>query len=57
MPGEGRQPPEGGLSVPSCIKCEDVRSVSDQRLLRQMGTVSPATLSEVERRLRFLLGL
>ncbi len=43
--------------MPSCIKCEDVRSVSDQRLLRQMGTVSPATLSEVERRLRFLLGL
>src|SRR3712207_1723966 len=36
-------PPEGGLSVPSYIKCEDVRSLSHQRLLRLMGTVSVAT--------------
>jgi mRNA interferase MazF len=50
-------PPEGGLSVPSQIKCEDVRSISDQRLIRLMGTVSPATMSAVEQRLRDILGL
>ncbi len=50
-------PPEGGLSVPSHIKCEDVRSISDQRLIRLRGTVSPNTMSEVGRRLRLLLGL
>ena len=50
-------PPEGGVTVPSYIKCEDMRSVSTERLLRLMGTVSTSTLSEVETRLRFLLGL
>jgi mRNA interferase MazF len=50
-------PPEGGLSVPSYLKCEDVRSVSHERLLRLMGTVSATTLAEVETRLRFILGL
>jgi mRNA interferase MazF len=50
-------PPEGGLTVPSYIKCEDVRSVSTERLIRRMGTVSAATMSQVEVRLRLLLGL
>jgi mRNA interferase MazF len=50
-------PPEGGLTVPSYIKCEDVRSISVDRLIRRMGTVSAPTLSEVEIRLRYLLGL
>src|SRR5205807_297774 len=46
-------PPEGGVTVPSYIKCEDVRSLSIERLVRPMGTVSAATLAEVEVRLRF----
>jgi mRNA interferase MazF len=50
-------PPEANLAVPSYIKCEDVRSISTDRLIRLMGSVSPATLSAVETRLRFLLGL
>lgn len=50
-------PPEGGVTVPSYIKCEDIRSVSPERLSRLMGTISAATLSDVETRLRFLLGL
>jgi mRNA interferase MazF len=50
-------PPEGGLSVPSHVKCEDIRSVSDGRLIRLMGVVSSTTMSEVEQRLRLLLGL
>jgi mRNA interferase MazF len=51
------QPPEGGLTLPSFIKCEDVRSVSKQRLLQRLGTVSRATMADVEDRLRILLGL
>lgn len=50
-------PPEGGVTVPSYIKCEDVRSLFTQRLIRVMGSVSAPTLAAVETRLRFLLGL
>jgi mRNA interferase MazF len=50
-------PPEGGLTLPSFIKCEDIRSVSKQRLNQFCGTVSTHTLSEVEARLRILLNL
>jgi mRNA interferase MazF len=50
-------PPEGGLAVPSFVKCEDVRSLSIDRLIRPMGTLSIATMAMVEDRLRLLLGL
>lgn len=50
-------PPEGGLSLPSYIKCEDVRSVSHERLMQHLGAVSATTLAEVEDRLRMLMGL
>lgn len=33
------QPPEGGLSVASFIKCEDVRSVAKERLHRRLGHI------------------
>jgi mRNA interferase MazF len=33
-------PPEGGLTQSSFIKCEDVRSVSKERLLNRLGTVT-----------------
>lgn len=51
------QPPEGGLSVSSFIKCEDVRSVARERLLRRLGSISAKTMAEVEDRLRILLDL
>ena len=51
------QPPEGGLRRKSFIKCEDIRSVAKERLFQRLGVVSPATLSEVEDRLRILLDL
>jgi mRNA interferase MazF len=51
------QPPEGGLRKKSFIKCEDIRSVAKERLSQRLGTVSYMTLSEVEDRLRILLGL
>lgn len=50
-------PPEGGLANPSYIKCEDVRSVSKERLAECRGAVSAETLAAVEDRLRILLDL
>ena len=50
-------PPEGGLNEQSFIKCEDVRSVAKERLVRCLGRVGEGTLAEVEDRLRILLGL
>jgi mRNA interferase MazF len=50
-------PPEGGLQHTSFAKCEDVRSVSHERLSRPLGRVTPAVLRQVEDRLRLLLGL
>ncbi len=51
------RPPEGGLRVPSWIKCEDIRSISKERLKTRMGTVTGPTLEAVEDRLRILLSL
>jgi len=50
-------PPEGGLDHTSYIKCEDVRAISKQRLLKPLGKVSPSTVAKVEDRLRILPGL
>ena len=50
-------PPEGGLRLPSFIKCDDIRSVSKQRFKRFHGTLSARTLAEVEKRMRILLNL
>lgn len=50
-------PSEGGLDRRSFIKCEDVRSVSEQRLVRRFGVVSPETLALVADRLRIVLDL
>lgn len=50
-------PPEGGVRERSFIKCEDVRSVSTERLETCWGRVSPQTLATVADRLRVLLDL
>ena len=50
-------PPEGGLGSEKFIQCEDVRSVSKQRLKRRRGRVTPPVMQQVEDRLRILLGL
>jgi mRNA interferase MazF len=50
-------PNDGGLKVKSLIKCEDVRSISVERLDKCWGTVSPEILTAVEDRLRILMGL
>lgn len=50
-------PPEGGLSAKSFIKCEDIRSVAKERLSGQLGAVSSTTMVAVEDRMRILLEL
>lgn len=46
-----------GLREVSFAKCEDVRSVSKERLTGRIGRASSSTLAAVEDRLRLLLGL
>ena len=50
-------PSESGLDRLSFIKCEDVRSIAKERLLKRLGRITPAKVAEVEDRLRILLGL
>jgi len=50
-------PAEDELARPGFIKCEDIRSISTQRLLRRIGSVSSATMEAVELLVRVLLGL
>jgi len=50
-------PPEGGLTMRNFIKCEDIRSISADRLVKQLGVVQATTLSEVANKLKFLLNL
>lgn len=48
---------EGGLRQVSFAKCENVRSVSADRLMRRMGRIAPGTMEKVEEGLRILLNL
>jgi mRNA interferase MazF len=50
-------PPEGGLTQHSWALIEAIRSVSTVRLMKRRGVISPATMAEVEDRLRRLLGI
>ena len=50
-------PPEGGLKEVSFVKCEDLRSISKERLHKRLGVVSPNTLGEIEIRVRLIMGL
>jgi mRNA interferase MazF len=51
------KPPEGGVRELSYIKCEDVRSISTERLTSRWGVVSRATMCNVEDCLRILMGV
>jgi mRNA interferase MazF len=48
---------EAGLTKASVILTDQVRSISIRRLVRKLGRVSSSTMTEVEQRLTFLLGL
>jgi len=50
-------PPEGGLTNPSDVLCDAIRSISRQRVGRRLGVISPEKLAVIEDRLRLLQGL
>jgi mRNA interferase MazF len=51
-------PPEGGLKTPSVILCDQLRTISKDRLGQTpWGTVSATTMGQVETSLRRILGL
>ncbi|MDY7000479.1 MAG: type II toxin-antitoxin system PemK/MazF family toxin [Thermodesulfobacteriota bacterium] len=50
-------PPQGGLSMRSFVKCEDIRSISKDRLVKRIGSVPRKTLLAAHDRLRILLDL
>jgi mRNA interferase MazF len=50
-------PPEGNVRQPSFVKCEDIRSVSTERLIECWGVVYPDTMAAVTYRLCILLEL
>lgn len=43
-------PPEGGLTLPSFVMCEQIRSISRERLVKKLGTVRSKTLLQQIRR-------
>jgi mRNA interferase MazF len=49
------EPPEGGLTLRSYIKTEDIRSVSTERLEKRLGAVTNSTMNSVEKILGYLL--
>ena len=50
-------PPEAGVFQRSFVKCEDIRSVSVERLSKCLGEVSSGTLKAVEDRIKILLDI
>lgn len=48
---------EAGLDAESFAKCEDIRSISKDRLVRYRGTVTSPPIQAVEYIVRVLLGL
>lgn len=48
---------ESGLAIASYAKCEDVKSISDRRMIARLGHAPVAAMFGVERALRFVLAL
>ncbi len=44
-----------GLDNVSYAKCEDIKSVSEKRIIARLGTTSPDALFAIGRALRFLI--
>jgi mRNA interferase MazF len=58
LPSHVEIDPDGsGMDEVSYAKCEDVRSISEQRLITRLGTVPTAEMFQIERVIRFLLDL
>ena len=50
-------PPEGGLTLRSFIKCEEIRCISRTRLTQRLGEVTEPTMEAVDDRIRIVLDL
>jgi mRNA interferase MazF len=50
-------PERSGLDETCYAKCEDVKSISDQRLVARLGEVGEEVMFHIARALRFLLDL
>lgn len=48
---------EGGLSRDSAIRLDQIRTVDKRRLVRRLGSVSPATMPRVNRAIQISLAL
>ena len=48
------KPPEAGLKKTSYVMCENIRSISKERLNDRCGVVSDQTMRQVEKRLQLL---
>jgi mRNA interferase MazF len=51
------EPGSSGLDEVSYAKCEDVKSVSEQRLIARLGSVADTVLFDIGRALCFLLDI
>lgn len=51
------EPGDYGLDQVTYAKCEDLKSISEKRLINHLGRVSPDVTFEIDRVLRFLLDL
>lgn len=48
---------EGGLKLPSDILIDQLRSIDNRRLKKQIGKLSPSRLKEVEEKIKMVLDL
>ena len=51
------EPDNSGLDEVSYAKCEDVKSISEERLIARLGAVTDAITFDIGRVLRFLLDI
>jgi mRNA interferase MazF len=51
------EPGSSGLDEVSYAKCEDVKSISEPRLIARLGSVNEAVTFDIGRALRFLLDI
>jgi mRNA interferase MazF len=51
------QPPEGGLTLPSVVLLNQIRSIDKQRLARHLGMLTEQTMELVNQAIQISLGL
>ena len=53
----GIHPPEGGLSNPSVVQLNQIRTIDTRRLTERLGQLKPTTIEKVNQALQISLGL